>query len=174
MNWLSVLGPYALLIKVVAFGVLLGTLFMSGCHYGAKEEKVKWDKLEGARAAAAQKQNTAAEAITHNVEVKYVDVIRTVQVKGDTIIKEVPKYVTSKSDANCTIPAGFVRVFNGTTSQSEVSNTPSGADDAAAGVVLSTVAEAVARNQERFEENAVKLEALQAWVHEQERLFNGY
>ena len=72
----------------------------------------KWD-------AAAQQQTLQAAAIrerqaqaTVKVVTQYVDRVRVVREKGDTIIKEVPVYVPVQADAACTINRGFVRMHD--------------------------------------------------------------
>jgi hypothetical protein len=95
--------------------------------------------------------------------IKYVDRIQVIKSKTQTIIKEVPKYVTIQADADCIINAGFVRLHN----HAATSTIPDGARDtdaAPSGVALSTVAETVAGNYGTCHENAEQLRALQSWV----------
>ena len=70
---------------------------------GAGHVQAQWD-------AAAQQQILQTAAIrerqaqaTVKVVTQYVDRVRVVREKGDTIIKEVPVYVPVQADAACTI-----------------------------------------------------------------------
>lgn len=82
-----------------------------------------------------------------------------------TIIKEVPKYVTPTSDARCVIPAGFVQVHDATaaTNPAPLPGSATGDVDAASGVALSTVAEVVASNNAECVERGRILELWQRW-----------
>jgi hypothetical protein len=100
--------PYRWL-AVAALGVaLVGFGWVRGAGY----VQAQWD-------AAVQKQTLQAAAIrerqaqgTVKVVTQYVDRVRVVCEKGDTIIKEVPVYVPVQADAACTINRGFVRLHD--------------------------------------------------------------
>ena len=137
---------YRLLALVLLAAALLGF----GWIKGAEHVQAQWD-------AAVQQQTLQAAAVrerqaqaTVKVVTEYVDRIRVVREKGDTIVKEVPVYVPVQADAACTINRGFVRLH----------------DAAAAGLALSAVAGTVAGNYQSCHENAEQLRALQAWVRE--------
>ena len=110
-------------------------------------------------ATARQKQ---AEA-TVKVVTQYVDRVRVVRQKGNTIIKEVPVYVPVQADAACTINRGFVRLHNAAAA-GELPEPARDADATAAGIALSTVAGTVATNYQTCHENAEQLRALQVWA----------
>ncbi len=66
-----------------------------------------------AHIATAQAQLTEAQAkVVTKVEVQYRDRIKVVKEKGETIIKEVPIYVTEKDAARFGVNFGFVRLYN--------------------------------------------------------------
>jgi len=102
---------------------------------------------------------------TVKVVTEYVDRVRVVREKGDTIIKEVPVYVPVQADAACAINHGFVRLHNAAAA-GELPEPARDADATAAGIALSTVAGTVATNYQTCHENAEQLRALQAWVSE--------
>ena len=138
--------PYRWLALILLAVALIGF----GWIKGAGHVQAQWD-------AAVQQQTLQAAAVrerqaqaTVKVVTEYVDRIRVVREKGDTIIKEVPVYVPVQADAACTINRGFVRLH----------------DAAAAGIALSAVAGTVAANYQSCHENAEQLRALQAWVRE--------
>lgn len=89
---------------------------------GAGHVQAQWD-------AAAQQQILQTAAIrerqaqaTVKVVTQYVDRVRVVREKGDTIIKEVPVYVPVQADAACTITVALCAC---TTLPSPVSSCPS-------------------------------------------------
>ena len=123
-------------------------------------------------AAAAQQQTLQTATIrerqaqaTVKVVTQYVDRVRIVREKGDTIIKEVPVYVPVQADAACTINRGFVRLHDAAAA-GELPEPARDADAASAGIALSAVAGTVAANYQTCQENAEQLRALQAWVRE--------
>ena len=92
------------------------------------------------------------------IEVKYIDKIRTIRLKGKTIVKEVPVYVTKEDDRKCDISNGFVRVFD----SAILGERPGPATDSDRGpsdVALSEVGEVSAENAAAFRELDSKLDA---------------
>ncbi len=66
-----------------------------------------------AQVATAQAQLTEAQAkVVTKVEVQYRDRIKVVKEKGETIIREVPVYVTEQDASRFGVNVGFVRVYN--------------------------------------------------------------
>lgn len=92
---------------------------------------------------------------------KYVDRVQTIRVQGDTIVKEIPRYVTVVADAACTVPGGFVRLHDAAATGSVLDSDPGGADAAPSGLPLSAVAGTVADNYTTGHVNAARLTALQ-------------
>lgn len=153
--------PYRLL-ALAALGVALVGF---GWVKGAGHVQAQWD-------AAIQQQTLQAAAIrerqaqaTVKVVTEYVDRIRVVREKGDTIFKEVPVYVPDQADTACTINSGFVRLHDAA-AEGRVPEPAQDADAAPAGIALSAVAGTVAANYQTCHENAEQLRALQAWVSE--------
>ena len=151
--------PYRLLALVVLAVALIGF----GWIKCAGHVQAKWD-------AAVQQQTLQVTAIrerqaqaTVKVVTEYVDRVRVVREKGDTIIKEVPVYVPVQADAACTINRGFVRLHNAAAA-GELPEPARDADATAAGIALSTVAGTVATNYQTCHENAEQLRALQVWA----------
>ena len=153
--------PYRLL-ALAAFGVaLLGF----GWIKGAEHVQAKWDAdVQQETLHAATVRQKQAET-TVKVVTEYVDRVRVVREKGDTIIKEVPVYVPVQADAACTINRGFVRLHDAAAA-GELPEPARDADAAAAGIALSAVAGTVAANYQTCHENAEQLRALQVWITE--------
>ena len=153
--------PYRWLAIVLLAAALIGF----GWIKGAGHVQAQWD-------AAVQQQTLQAAAVrerqaqaTVKVVTEYVDRVRVVREKGDTIIKEVPVYVPVQADAACTINRGFVRLHDAAAA-GELPEPARDADATAAGLALSAVAGTVAVNYKTCHENAEQLRALQVWISE--------
>lgn len=147
----------------LAVAALAVALIGLGWVTGAGHVQAQWD-------AAAQQQNLVIAAVrqrqaeaTVQVVTQYVDRVRVVREKADTIIKEVPVYVPVQADSACTINRGFVRLHDAAAA-GELPEPARDADAAPAGLALSAVAGTVAENYQTCHENAEQLRALQAWV----------
>ena len=153
--------PYRLLALVLLAAALIGF----GWIKGAEHVQARWDAaVQQQTLHAATVRQKQAEA-TVKVVTQYVDRVRVVREKGDTIIKEVPVYVPVQADAACTINRGFVRLHDAAAA-GELPEPARDADAASAGIALSAVAGTVAANYQTCHENAEQLRALQAWVSE--------
>jgi len=153
--------PYRLLAVAALAAALIGF----GWVKGASHVQAKWDAaIQQQTLQTADVRQRQAEA-TVKIVTEYVDRVRVVREKGDTIIKEVPVYVPVQADAACTINRGFVRLHDAAAA-GELPEPTRDADAAAAGIALSTVAGTVAANYQTCHENAEQLRALQAWVGE--------
>ncbi|MFJ4288758.1 hypothetical protein ACIP1U_03055 [Cupriavidus sp. NPDC089707] len=123
---------------------------------------------DDAEAAAAglrvQLRNATGSVVTVT---RYVDRVQTIQVKGDTIIKEVPRYVPVQADAACTVPVGFVRLHDAAATGALLDPDPGDADAAPSGIALSTVAATVAGNYTSSLADAEQLSALQQILRDQ-------
>lgn len=77
-------------------------------HLGEEHVRAEWNLEKEKTKAEIARLKEEAGKITTNVIVEYVDKVKTVTVKGDTIVKYVDKYISSTSDAKCVIPNNFV------------------------------------------------------------------
>lgn len=153
--------PYRLL----ALAALAVAMIGFGWIKGAGHVQARWD-------ASIQQQTLHATAVrerqaqaTVEVVTEYVDRVRVVREKGDTIIKEVPVYVPVQADAACTINRGFVRLHDAAAA-GDLPEPAGDADATAAGIAFSAVAETVTANYQTCHENAEQLRALQVWLGE--------
>lgn len=109
MNPLTIIPlPYRLLALVLLAVALVGFGWLEGANHVQDE----WD-------AANTKQDLQASGVkerqaeaTVQVVTKYVDRVKVVRETGETIIKEVPIYVTPEADATCVLYRGFVRLHD--------------------------------------------------------------
>ena len=151
---------------------LLAFLWRSASHWsvsgwirGASHVQAQWDaaiQQQALHVAAVRERQAQA---TVKVVTQYVDRVRVVREKGDTIIKEVPVYVPVRRCCVCTINRGFVRLHDAAAA-GELPEPARDADAAAAGIALSAVAGTVAANYQTCHENAEQLRALQTWIRE--------
>ena len=153
--------PYRLLTLAALSVALVGF----GWIKGASHVQAQWDaaiQQQALQVAVARERQAQA---TVKVVTQYVDRVRVVREKGETIIREVPVYVPVQADAACTINRGFVRLHDAAAA-GELPEPARDADATAADIALSAVAGTVAANYQTCHENAEQLRALQAWVSE--------
>jgi len=149
----------------LAVAALAAALVGFGWVRGAGHVQAQWDaaaQLQIQQLATVRERQAQA---TVKVVTQYVDRVRVIREKGDTIIKEVPVYVPVQADAACTINRGFVRLHDAAAA-GELPEPARDADAAATGIALSAVAGTVAANYQTCHENAEQLRALQTWVRE--------
>lgn len=80
--------------------------------FGRTQVQAEWDEEKASQAALIAEDEIKNAEETTKVVVKYLDRVKRVEVEGDTIIKEVPVYVTAKDDERCLVGDGFVRLWN--------------------------------------------------------------
>ena len=117
------------------------------------------------------KASTASAEVGTKVEAARVEV-RTVT---QTLIREVPRYVTVAADTQCVVPVGFVRLHDAAAAgvlpqpadpAGEPADTPSG-------VALSAVGSTVAENYGSCREDREALKGWQAWWAGVSPMFKG-
>ena len=147
----------------VAAALLVGLAGLAFAR-GIEHERTKWE----AAAAIAERDYLAAVVraarIAERVVVEYVDRVRVVREAGDTIIREVPVYVTPEADRRCVVPRGFVRVHDAAAHGLPLPGATGPADEAAAGIALSAVAGTVTANYTDCHAIREQVIALQAWI----------
>jgi len=153
--------PYRLLALAGLSAALIGF----GWVKGASHVQARWDAAIAQQILQAAAVRARQAQATVKIVTEYVDRVRIVREKGDTIIKEVPVYVPVQADAACTINRGFVRLHDAAAA-GELPTAPADADAPTAGLALSAVAATVAANYQTCHENAERLRALQGWVRQ--------
>lgn len=147
----------------LAIAALAVALIGFGWIKGASHVQAQWDAaIQQQTLHTATVRERQAQA-TVKVVTEYVDRVRVVREKGDTIFKEVPVYVPVQADAACTINRGFVRLHDAAAA-GELPEPARSADADAAGLAHSAVAGIVAANYQTCHETAEQLRALQALV----------
>lgn len=148
--------------RIIGGLLLLAVVFALGWHKGSSHVQAQWDAAiieQSLQVAQAQKKQADA---TVQVVTQYVDRIKVVRDKADTLIKEIPVYVTQDT---CPLPAGF-RVLHDAAARGEPA-IPADVTDAQP-VAAQDLAATIATNYRQYFELATQLEALQVWVRAQE------
>ena len=143
--------------------VVAGLAWWATGRYNAAVDRA--NKAE-ATATELRTQLTNATAATVTVT-QYVDRERVIRLKGDTIIKEVPRYVPAQADAACVVPRGFVRLHDAAASGTVPDSGAGDTDAAPSGVALSTVAGTVTGNYTDSHANSEQLRTLQQALRDQ-------
>lgn len=94
-------------IIAIVVGLVLGIYFK-----GRHDVQVKWDAEVERIAAEEKNKKDQSNGVTDNSNSKADAAVKTITVKGDTIVKYVNRYITKESDAGCTVPLGFVKMHD--------------------------------------------------------------
>ena len=166
-NLFPMIRPYSSLIKTISTILMVCGVYLYGGYAVEMEWRDRADQLQ----AEIDKKDAVSVQVTEKIVTRYVDRVKIIKEKGNVIIKEVPKYITEKSDAECIIPQSYV-VLHDSASNNEIPVTTGGIDDTPSGLKLSTTLETVVGNYNLYYETAEQLKALQNWVKEQEKIYN--
>lgn len=156
------------LVRVLSVALMVGGVYLYG-GYGVNKywlDQVKKQKEEIAR---IEKES---QKVTEKIVVEYKEKVKVVKEKGDVIIQKVPEYITKESDTKCVIPNSFV-VLHDSAAKNEVPDSTKGVDEGASAVKLSDVARTVTINYNNYHQLTEQLKALQDWVKQQEKVYNG-
>ena len=153
--WLALAGA-VLLVGIVY------TIDRKGYERGAAAVQAKWDAANVARERETARLLERNQIIVEKRVVEYRDRIKTVEVKGETIIQQIPQLVPLDSP----LLSGGFRVLHDSAARGEPVEDPAGAAAAAPPVGAAALAGTVARNYEACRANAEQLTALQAIIKE--------
>lgn len=163
-NKVPFIATYRLQVQVVSFILFSVGLFFQGINYNEDRWKLK---LADARIEIAALEAKSA-MLTNEVITEYVDRVVTVKEKGETIVKEIPKYIV-KYDSRCELPNAFVELHD-SAAKNKVPDPTRLANEGTSRVKLSTATETVVENYTTCHEIREQLKSLQKWVKEQERI----
>lgn len=161
--------------KFIAGAIALASAAVAGHQYSENAWEKRFTELKAQEAeqiAKIKELEVQSQKVNVETVIKYVDRVQVVKEKGATIVKEIPVYVSAKSDDRCTIPTGFVRSHDAAANPDSVPTTATESYDSATDVKLSTVAETVVDNYVKYHEVVEQLRALQDWVNTQDQLIN--
>ncbi len=148
-------------VRWLALGAALAMVFLLGQIHGeriAGEAHTNYISKQAEQTVAIAK---AQNKVVIDAQIEYVDRIKTVYLKGETIEKQVPVFVTSTDNADCNIRTGFVRLHDAAWSGDDPGSATS-ADREPAGISLTEVAEVATANAaicRHWREKALGLEA---------------
>lgn len=151
----------AALLAVVAAA---GAGYAYGRHAGKAAVQARWDIDKIAQRQAIAEAVQRALDVTQTVVTQYVDRVHVIVAQGETIIKQVPVYVTPAADSRCVVPRGFVWLLDSAATGDALPGAATGAADAPSGLALSAVAGSVSANYTGCRANAARLIALQTWA----------
>lgn len=164
--------PYQLLAKVVTIGIIVTAIAAGSYFAGRSHVQEAWDlqKAKDDKIIAELKANQGKETV--RIVTQYVDRIKVVKEKGETIVQYVDKWITKENDAACILPKSFVVLHD-----SAAKNTVPGATgdtDAAtdSGIKLSTATKTITGNYGTCWEWKEQVIALQEWIKAQQTLSN--
>lgn len=167
LKFVPFVSTYRLPIQVGAIVLLVFGVFMEG---GVSNQE-RWEaKVAEAKLEMAKKEAESAEASV-KVVTKYIDRVTVVKENGDAIIREVPKFISAKSDSMCVVPNGFV-LLHDSASRNEIPDASGSTNEGASEVKLSGIAATVAENYTTYYQVSEQLKALQEWVRVQQSIFN--
>lgn len=155
--------------KYLAYALCLLALLTTAYIKGMSHVQDKWNDAIQKENIATLKRTVVRHEITEKVVTQFVDRVKIVKEKGETITKEVPYVVTKEVDSACTINNGFVRLWNDS-NKGELSQAARDIDAATSLVVLSDVAAQHSREAEICRATEEQLMSLQQWVREQSEL----
>jgi hypothetical protein len=121
------------------------SVFLLGQLRGERIAGERHLEYVSAQAARAIKINKAQTKVVIDTQVKYLDKIKTVYQKGETIEKRIPTYVTVTDNAACNVNAGFVRLYDAAWAGADP-GLATGTDGEPSPIPLSIVAETDAYN----------------------------
>ncbi len=101
-------APYRILLLIL----LVVSAYLYGWVSGSDHELTKQKIVDQAITVKVLEKKVQQAEITERVVTKYVDRIQVVKQKGETIIKQVPKYIYPTDDDNCSIPDSFGVLWN--------------------------------------------------------------
>ena len=162
MNFL--IGLFLKYWWILAIAALLGYIGVRIYDAGQADTQKDWDSAIARGIIEVEKLKKKQVIVTTKIETVYVEKVRTVYEKGETIVKQVPVYVPADAPD---LP-GPLRVFHDAAAGNFLPDASRIPD--AAPVELATFAGTVASNYTQCHVNAVRLEGLQAWVREQQGL----
>ena len=167
-SWLKlVLPPWVAPLCIVA-GVAVIELWVYNLGYHKAE--IMFTNYRAKEIEAQAEEIQRISRLKSEVDVVWLRKDAEIQVKYETKIKEVPKYITSKADSACTIPVGFVRLWNDAGPMPKDIYQPSSDVDAAApGVALHNIGEQIRIAQKRFEINKITILECQDFLRKLEK-----
>lgn len=155
--------PYRILIGVAFVGIVFSGGFATAWHIKSLSEQAALAKA----ATDALHIEQVQDARTLDISIETANQLTTLQTITIALIQKVTTYVSAQADAACTVPVGFVRLYNAASSMSALPDAAGVSDDAASGVALSSVADITVRAFGICNTEIDRLRELQKWINAQ-------
>ena len=107
MQKLKLLALVPIQYRVTAIFLLCVALFSYGWIKGANSELSKQQLINQNQVIKVLQTKVKQAEISERAVTQYVDRIKIVKTQGDTIIKQVPIYITQDNDRECVVPESF-------------------------------------------------------------------
>lgn len=146
--------------KLIGIIIICTGIYFLGRSHGADSVQKDWDAANGKQSKIVIDTIIKQVAGSERIITKYVDKVRIIREKGQTITKEVPIYVPYDS---CTLPGGF-RVLHDAAASNEFPDASRITD--AASVNAQVAAGTVVENYATCYQIREQLISLQDWVKE--------
>lgn len=161
-------GQY--LLGALAVLALLTGLYTLGHHNGVTSEKAAESRrLDAARKAIA-KREVKAQAITEHVAADLTKTRTEIVYRTRTLIEKVPTYVPQSADAGCSIPRGFLRLYDA--AATGLPSPSGGPDQTPSGIPLSRVLETDVANLGVGYDYRAEVIAWRGWYSAQKAAFD--
>lgn len=151
--------------RLTAIFLLAVAVFGYGWTNGSNSELSKQQLINQNQVIYALQTKVKQAEISERVVTQYVDKIRIVKEKGDTIIKQVPVCITQDNDRECIVPESF-RLLWDAANRGDIPEASRIANEAASDVKISDVAAQHATESTICRETEQQLSSLQDWVKE--------
>lgn len=124
--------PLSPLYRLTAIAAAVAVFGLACWWRGAEHATRKAEALRAQELATMFRHAQALARRADEITLVYLTQTRTVRERGNTIVREVPRYVTADDDRACVVPAGFVGLLNAA-ARNALPGAAGGADAAAAG-----------------------------------------
>lgn len=157
------------LIAYTVAGFLAWSVILGGAAFykGSDYQKTKQQAVQGSHIEKVLDQRVKNEEKSNDSVKTVIKEVEVVKWKTKEVIKNVPVYITKKSDDSCIIPNGFVSLHDSSASGEGLTNdptTPVLLYDSPSEIKLSEVGETVAENYGTYHEEMKRFTGLQNWV----------
>lgn len=159
------LGPWALMARVIGVLALVGGVYFEG----GLQNELYWREQVAKQQEEIAKLEAASQQVSERVVTQYIERVKVVKGKTDVITKEIPKYITKEVDAQCSIPNVAI-VLHDAASQNELPDTAGRTNEGTSDITLSKLLDTTVLNYGTFYEVREQLKALQDWVREQKKI----
>ena len=158
-------------LKIIVMGLSLICISASLYYSGKKNERSKNDLvMAGIEKELAEAKAKSAEK-TIQIVTEYVDRVKVIEKEKIVYQTKIDEVLNEKIIANYPIPNGFIRLHN-SAAEGTIPGGPRNSDEEPSSIKINQVTDVVVDNYLMCRENTEQLLSLQAWIREQEKLFN--